>query len=350
MNSPPRSKQVLKAGVDGNDKGVSGQGNAHDNNAALLAVSLSRFETAFREAENNLLAGRKIPRLLDFFPFNRSKSLHNLFARLDRFFRGKEYEINLLLARALRDVLTVYEKELLDQRRELQKQGYFLSEDEHRRLDALYIDFENRFRGSQDEIKQRQNIYLPFIREALTETKEGLVVDIGSGRGEWLESLRENGFQGVGIEANSIAVKASQERGLKVIEGDALAYLRDVPNESLAAITCFHVVEHLPFHMLVQLLDEMVRTLRVGGIAILETPNPQNVLVGSNNFYYDPTHRNPIPSLTLKFIAEARGLGRVEAVYLHPYPDSYKVDGSVLAERFNEYFYCAQDYAVIGYK
>jgi hypothetical protein len=97
-------------------------------------------------------------------------------------------------------------------------------------------------------------------------------------------------------------------------------------------------------------LDETVRVLKPGGIAIFETPNPQNVLVGSCNFYMDPTHRNPLPSPMLRFLAEARGLCRVSVLDLHPYPEAFHLDGSELATRFNQYFYGPQDYAVIGWK
>jgi hypothetical protein len=92
--------------------------------------------------------------------------------------------------------------------------------------------------------------------------------------------------------------------------------------------------------------------LKPGGAVIFETPNPSNVLVGSHNFYLDPTHRNPLPSAPVKFIAEARGLCRVEIIDLHPYPESFRVkDGGIdIVKRFNEYFYGPQDYAVVGWK
>jgi O-antigen chain-terminating methyltransferase len=117
-------------------------------------------------------------------------------------------------------------------------------------------------------------------------------------------------------------------------------------------VTGFHIVEHLPFEVIIHLFDESLRVLKPGGIIIFETPNPQNVLTGSCNFYFDPTHRNPIPSPTLKFIAENRGFCQVKTLPLHPYPDTYKIkgDGSQLEDRFNRYFYGEQDYAVIGFK
>jgi O-antigen chain-terminating methyltransferase len=141
-----------------------------------------------------------------------------------------------------------------------------------------------------------------------------------------------------------------RERRLEVTESDGITHLRSLPDASIGAVTGFHIVEHLSFELLIQLLDETVRVLKPGGLAIFETPNPHNLLVGSANFYTDPTHRNPLPSPTLKFLAEARGLCRIEVINLHPFPEAFHVVGSEVAERFNEYFYGAQDYAVMGWK
>jgi O-antigen chain-terminating methyltransferase len=103
---------------------------------------------------------------------------------------------------------------------------------------------------------------------------------------------------------------------------------------------------------LLKLFDETVRVLRPGGVAIFETPNPQNVLVSSQEFYIDPTHRHPLPGALVKFMAEVKGLERVELLPLHPVPEAHRVrDGGLdVAKRFNELFYGARDYAVIGWK
>jgi SAM-dependent methyltransferase len=103
--------------------------------------------------------------------------------------------------------------------------------------------------------------------------------------------------------------------------------------------------------VLVKLMDEIVRVLKPGGVAIFETPNPENVLVGSYTFYLDPTHRNPLPSAVVKFMAEARGLCRVEVMPLHAL-EAYRMEeaGLEITKRFNEYFYGPQDYAIIGWK
>jgi O-antigen chain-terminating methyltransferase len=115
-------------------------------------------------------------------------------------------------------------------------------------------------------------------------------------------------------------------------------------------VTAFHLIEHLPHDVLIALLTETARVLQAGGVAIFETPNPQNVRVGSNTFYLDPTHRHPLPPPLTQFLAEARGLRRVEIMPLHPCDENLRVHGSEVADRFNQYWYGPQDYGVIGWK
>lgn len=220
------------------------------------------------------------------------------------------------------------------------------TEDEHL-LDPFYASFEDQFRGDREEIKDRLRVYLPILKAGSVVED---VLDIGCGRGEWLEILSQDGVRARGLDRNRVFIEQCRQRGFDVVEADALAYLQSLPNGSLSAATSFHLVEHLPFEMLMKLLDEIVRTLRPGGLLILETPNPENVIVGSYSFYADPTHRNPIPSPTLQFLLESRGLSRIEVMKLRPW-DAAKLDGDTeLVKRFNEFFYSAPDYGIVGWK
>jgi 2-polyprenyl-3-methyl-5-hydroxy-6-metoxy-1,4-benzoquinol methylase/uncharacterized membrane protein len=227
----------------------------------------------------------------------------------------------------------------------------FASESRHM-LDALYASFEDQFRGTREDIKERFRVYLPLLKHATHGSDDMAILDVGCGRGEWLELLNEEDFQVQGVDLNRVLVTECRSRGLQAIEAEAISHLSTLPPNSLGAVTGFHIIEHLTFDTLIALLDETVRVLKPGGVAIFETPNPENVLVGSCNFYFDPSHRNPLPSAMIKFIAEARGLCRVEIMNLHPYPESNRVEGGGLdvAQRFNEYFYGPQDYAVVGWK
>jgi SAM-dependent methyltransferase len=217
-------------------------------------------------------------------------------------------------------------------------------------LDAMYVSFEDRYRGTRTEIKKRLETYLPIIEEIEFDSENDLILDLGCGRGEWLEILKENKKKAVGIEINPIMIRECRERGLDIDEADALAYLRNLQRDNVIAITGFHLVEHLPLKTLINLIDESVRVLKPGGCLIFETPNPENVLVSSQFFYLDPTHSTPINRHTLKFILEYRGFSKISDTLLNPFPERFLLNGQEVDKRFNEYFYGAQDYAVIAYK
>ena len=213
-------------------------------------------------------------------------------------------------------------------------------------LDAFYVALEDEFRGSREEIRNRLKVYLPLV-EAVGNHP---IVDLGCGRGEWLELLHESGYVSTGVDLNRVMIEQCQAKGIEIVESDLVAYLQSLPDASVGAVTGFHVIEHLPFEVLIQLFDETVRVLRSGGVAIFETPNPENLLVGCCNFYLDPTHQHPLPSQLTQFVARSQGLSAVEILYLHPSAEFQKVPKDAIAQRFGDYFYGAQDYAVIGYK
>lgn len=217
-------------------------------------------------------------------------------------------------------------------------------------LDAFYASFEEAFRGNRENIKERLRVYLPFVtsRDSQTDTVE--VLDIGCGRGEWLELLQDQGIAAVGVDSNLVSTAQCRHRGLQVVEADLLEYLRQLPDESISVISGFHIVEHLPIEALVEFLNETMRVLKSGGLILLETPNPRNVLVGSCNFYFDPTHRNPLPSEVLRFLVQSRGFGGIEILLLNPSDEQPVAGDSELVDRFNRYFYGPMDYGIAAWK
>jgi SAM-dependent methyltransferase len=233
-----------------------------------------------------------------------------------------------------------------------QAQPPIFARQERRPLDTFFAAFDEHFRGTRVAIKEQLQVYLPSLKEAKIGMGENPVVDLGCGRGEWLELLQEEGIQAKGVERNRVLVEECRQAGLDVAESDILTYLCALPNGSIGGVTGFHIIEHLPFNVLLDVFDETVRVLQPGGVAIFETPNPQNVLVSTLGFYNDPSHHSPLPSMLLKFIAEVKGLQRIKLLLLHPFPEAHKVQeaGLEIAKRFNELFYGPQDYALIGWK
>jgi len=178
-------------------------------------------------------------------------------------------------------------------------------------LDPMYVAFEEQFRGPRELIRERSLPYLDIVREAEAGTSEAPVLDVGCGRGDWLDILREHSLIARGVDSNRVFLDICRGRGLEVLEGDVVEVLRGLDDGSVGAITGMHIAEHLPFEVLIALLDQAKRVLKVGGILALETPNPENLWVASHLFYMDPTHRNPLPPEALKWMVEARGFAEV---------------------------------------
>jgi O-antigen chain-terminating methyltransferase len=210
---------------------------------------------------------------------------------------------------------------------------------------GLYADLEEAFRGSREDIISRLKTYLPLLQESMTATQNAPVVDLGSGRGEWLELCAQEGVKALGIDFNPLFVKQCREKGLTIQESDVFEFLDATEKNSLGLVTAFHLIEHLSPLRLAVFVEQVHRALAPGGIAIFETPNPENVLVGSHNFYVDPTHGNPIPPVTAAFLLERCGFEQVKIERLHP--DERR---SFSDEELNQLLRGPQDYAVIGYK
>ncbi|MBS3909181.1 MAG: class I SAM-dependent methyltransferase [Actinobacteria bacterium] len=180
----------------------------------------------------------------------------------------------------------------------------------------FYRVFEARYRGSRESIMSRLRAYLPFVEPLRGFYDTPKAVDLGCGRGEWLELMLEAKFMPYGVDLDDGMLGACVELGLPAEKGDAVAYLATLPDESQAVVSAFHVVEHIGFEQLRLLVSEALRVLKPGGLLIMETPNPENIVVATRDFYVDPTHRRPIPPLLLSFLPEHYGFERVKILRL----------------------------------
>jgi SAM-dependent methyltransferase len=183
-------------------------------------------------------------------------------------------------------------------------------------MDGFYRAFEDKHRGSREVIKERQEIYLPLVRPLVRLYSQPSALDLGCGRGEWLEILTDAGFIAHGIDLDDGMLAECRARGMHVRTQDALSALQDLPDDSQAVISGFHFAEHIPFDVLQKIVQEALRVLKPAGLLILETPNPENILVGSSNFYLDPSHNRPIPPLLMEFLPEYYGFHRVKILRL----------------------------------
>lgn len=216
-------------------------------------------------------------------------------------------------------------------------------------LDIFYREFEDRYRGSREEILLRLRPYLArlgFLKERPEKTRR--IVDLGCGRGEWLEVLREDGLDAIGVDLNTAQAEAASEIGLKVEIDDVIAWLSRQKPRSIDFLSAFHLIEHLEFPVLVRLFKEAVRVIKPGGGLLIETPNPESLIVGAYKFWLDPTHIRPYPSELITQLVESIGFERIELLRLHP--DGRNVDYKEqhgLADPVADLLTGALDYAVL---
>lgn len=225
-------------------------------------------------------------------------------------------------------------------------------------FDHFYEAFEAAFRGDPALIRQRQEDYLPLLRAAVPPGAATL--DLGCGRGEWLELVQENGWRAEGWDLNGRFIDTCRTRGLQAHHGDALAAVARIAAEapgSLHVITAFHLVEHIPFQALVTLVDNALLALADGGLLIFETPNPENLSVGANTFYTDPTHQRPLHPATMAFLAQRSGFTQAASWRLTTArgitPLPVPAEGGLLADmaqQLNRHLAVGPDFALVARK
>ena len=235
-------------------------------------------------------------------------------------------------------------------------------------LDALYRGFEDRFRGSVEEIREKQRVFVPIFAGASD------VLDIGCGRGEFLALLKEHRITARGIDTNASMIAAARERGLDAVQADAMAHLQPLPDGSLGGVIASQVIEHMTPSYLLALLPVILRKLRPGAPVVLETINPACWLAFFSSYLRDFTHVWPVHPETLKYLLEANGFARVDIKYTAQAPDAVRMrlvdpnalpvaDPAVkqalatLAEAYNanasilnSLLFSHMDYAAIGFK
>ncbi len=211
----------------------------------------------------------------------------------------------------------------------------------------FYRAFEEKYRGSRDLIKSRLRVYLPFIEPLKTVYPDCKAVDLGCGRGEWLELLNEIGLKAHGVDLDDGMLSACRELGLSVETGEAVSHLKALPDESQVIVSGFHIAEHMPFDDLQILVQEALRVLKPAGLLILETPNPENIVVGTANFYLDPTHQRPIPAQLLAFLPEYYGFNNVKTIRLQELFHPQSQEAIALLDVLGG---VSQDFAIIAQK
>ena len=220
--------------------------------------------------------------------------------------------------------------------------------------DWRYAGFENRFRGYEAEVKKQQASYLPYFK------KKGKVLDLGCGRGEFLELLEKNGLKGLGIDINDQMIDICLEKGLDCQKGDILEKLVEHEDGSLSGIFSSQVIEHLSPSYLKRLLELAYFKLAPSSYIVLETINPVSVFSLVEIYFLDLSHQKPIHPQAIKFLMESTGFEEVEIIYSSPVEEGRLQDlpgsdevATILnqnIDKLNKLLYAPSNYAAIGKK
>jgi 2-polyprenyl-3-methyl-5-hydroxy-6-metoxy-1,4-benzoquinol methylase/uncharacterized coiled-coil protein SlyX len=344
---------------------------------AAVVEHLNRNVAAHREAHAAL--ERALPALRDGFDaLTRFESLLVQFLQTITPLSDTHYrEIDDAIAQ-LRSVTDVAQKTAMVAKREVERRTHREPGTGSREPEAVrvasadqhafqYVGFEDRFRGSEAVIRARLADYVPYF------AGQSNVLDVGCGRGEFLDLLREQGISARGLDLNAEMVEVCTSRGLDATTADARGYLQGIPDESLGGLIAVQVVEHLEPAYLTQVLGLAFDKVRPGGRIVLETINPACWVAFFESFIRDLTHVKPIHPETLQYLLQANGFSNVEIVYRSPIAPEARLQkvaarpehfGDTAADsltelvssfnrnvdRLNDRMFSYQDFAAIGHR
>ena len=217
-------------------------------------------------------------------------------------------------------------------------------------MDKFYKSFEDKFRGDKSEIKKRLLAYEPFLQILKQQDEKPAAVDLGCGRGEWLEILKQNGFAARGCDVSDEMIKECEKNDLEAKKQGAIEFLGQLQDSSLSLVSAFQLAEHLEFNELCELIKQARRVLKDGGILLLETPNPENLRVATLNFYLDVTHVKPIPPMLLEYLCEFEGFNNTFMMRLNSnlsFSEDLENQNVTLRDVLSS---VGLDYAVLGLK
>jgi 2-polyprenyl-3-methyl-5-hydroxy-6-metoxy-1,4-benzoquinol methylase len=216
-----------------------------------------------------------------------------------------------------------------------------------------YVEFEDRFRGSSENLRHAQERYISVFPPP---SGSGAIVDIGCGRGEMLELLIAAGYKAIGVDMDSNMVELCHSKGLPVVQDDGIHFLEGTEDNSLRGIFCSQVVEHLLTSELERLVELSYQKLMPSAVLLIETINPRSLFALGNHFFADVSHTRPVHPETLRFICEQIGFGKVELEERSPHPFMEPVAelpegevGTALKELMESVF-GYQDYAIVATK
>jgi len=217
-----------------------------------------------------------------------------------------------------------------------------------------YSDFEQRFRGDREKVKKKLEKYATFFQDT------DHIVDLGCGRGEFIEILQQRGKHVEGVDNSTSMLKKAEKKNIKFIKKDILQFLKEKGDNSLGGIFSSQVFEHFLPEYLKEVIIESFRVLKKNAPIVLETINPLSIFALSNIFFLDITHQKPLHPEFMRYLLESIGFSGVEIMYselmkkekleeINPGEQIARVFNSNV-DKLNKILYASPVYAISGKK
>ncbi len=214
-------------------------------------------------------------------------------------------------------------------------------------------------RGGSRELTERLEPYVDFFAQA-----DGPIVDLGCGKGDFLQLLHNKNIVGYGVDHDADAVKRNKSSDIDIREEELLAHVISLADDSIGGAFLSQVVEHLSAESILPLYEQLYRVVKPGGVVIAETPNPATFATHAQSFWRDPAHTRPVPSASLDFAARTAGFVFEQLIYTSPTPENDKLEKIELdvldplleevvtkfnrsVDKLNDLLYGWQDYALV---
>lgn len=281
-------------------------------------------------------------------------------------------DLRLDTNKAIESLSNVTQEELKKMNKELQEQIILLQQQSHQMQEDIknavkqqeeniydtidYFKFQQNMRGSCAEIKEQQKSYVVYFEGCHN------VVDLGCGRGEFLETLRDHDINAVGVDSYLESVKYCKMKGLQVSQGDVAQFLHEQKNDSIDGVFSAQLIEHITVGKILELCKESYRVMKPDSYIVLETPNPTCLSTYMNSFYLDPSHKNPVHPRLMEYLMQECGFRNIQILYTEASKTNYHlplldVDHCKNLKEFNDgvnflsdIIFGSQDYAIIAQK
>jgi O-antigen chain-terminating methyltransferase len=217
-------------------------------------------------------------------------------------------------------------------------------------FDHFLFALQNSVLGPESKREAQMQEYIVAIDSMIPPIPEGPWLDLSCGRGDWLKAVRSAGREGSGLESNAAALSHCESLGLNVVGADPIAHLRQCAESSFAVISAFHVLNRYPARPQFELIRESVRALKPGGVLILESSDPANLLAGAHEAWSDPTHLRPMPAFTAEFLLEYFGLCVIMHKALNAVPEEQRLPFAELdlVRQLNSLLYGPRTYGLVA--